>query len=59
MEHLCLSIRCADFEALVAALRARNVEVLRVNGNYFGAYGEGPSVYLRDPDGYMIELKPR
>ena len=24
-----------------------------------GAYGTGPSLYLRDPDGYMIELKPR
>jgi catechol 2,3-dioxygenase-like lactoylglutathione lyase family enzyme len=25
----------------------------------FGAWGDGPSIYLRDPDGHMIELKPR
>ena len=25
----------------------------------FGAYGTGPSVYVRDPDGYRVELKPR
>jgi len=25
----------------------------------FGAFGDGPSLYLRDPDGHMIELKPR
>jgi hypothetical protein len=24
-----------------------------------GAYGTGPSLYLSDPDGYRIELKPR
>jgi catechol 2,3-dioxygenase-like lactoylglutathione lyase family enzyme len=24
-----------------------------------GAYGTGPSLYVRDPDGYVIELKPR
>jgi catechol 2,3-dioxygenase-like lactoylglutathione lyase family enzyme len=24
-----------------------------------GAYGTGPSLYLRDPDGHVIELKPR
>jgi hypothetical protein len=24
-----------------------------------GAYGTGPSLYVRDPDGYQIELKPR
>jgi len=25
----------------------------------FGAYGTGPSFYLRDPDGYRVELKAR
>jgi catechol 2,3-dioxygenase-like lactoylglutathione lyase family enzyme len=24
-----------------------------------GAFGSGPSLYIRDPDGYRIELKPR
>jgi len=24
-----------------------------------GAFGVGPSLYIRDLDGYMLELKPR
>jgi hypothetical protein len=24
-----------------------------------GAFGDGVSLYIRDPDGYRIELKPR
>jgi catechol 2,3-dioxygenase-like lactoylglutathione lyase family enzyme len=24
-----------------------------------GAYGTGPSIYIRDPDGHIVELKPR
>jgi hypothetical protein len=24
-----------------------------------GVYGTGPSLYISDPDGYLLELKPR
>jgi catechol 2,3-dioxygenase-like lactoylglutathione lyase family enzyme len=59
MDHVCLSIRCADVGALRDALMERSV---RVEGDVVerrGAFGTGPSLYLRDPDGYRVELKPR
>jgi glyoxylase I family protein len=59
MDHVCLSIRCADVAALRDALMERSV---RVEGDVVerrGAFGTGPSLYLRDPDGYRVELKPR
>jgi len=59
MDHVCLSIRCPDLEALRGALIGKGVNV---DGNVVqrrGAFGTGPSLYLRDPDGYRIELKPR
>ena len=59
LDHLCLSVRCADLDAVREALAARGV---KLEGNVVdrrGAYGTGPSLYLRDPDGYLIELKPR
>lgn len=59
MDHLCLSIRCADLEKVAAWLRARGVTVEGEVVNRRGAFGDGPSLYLRDPDGYRIELKPR
>jgi catechol 2,3-dioxygenase-like lactoylglutathione lyase family enzyme len=59
MDHLCLSIRCADLEALRRALLERAVVVDGEVVERRGAYGAGPSLYIRDPDGYRIELKPR
>ena len=59
MDHLCLSIRCADLEALRAALAQRGVRIEGEVVQRRGAYGTGPSLYIRDPDGYLIELKPR
>jgi len=59
LDHVCLSIRCADLGKLVDELKAKDVTFEGEVVQRYGAYGEGPSVYLRDPDGYKIELKPR
>jgi glyoxylase I family protein len=59
MDHLCLAIRCADLDALVAWLRARGVTLDGGVATRRGAFGDGVSVYVRDPDGYRVELKPR
>jgi catechol 2,3-dioxygenase-like lactoylglutathione lyase family enzyme len=57
MDHLCLSIR-ARSRRRGGVLRARGVGVERA-GLAPGAFGQGESLYLRDPDGYRVELKPR
>ncbi len=59
VDHICLSIRCDDLAAAAKALRARGVDVDGEVRSRRGAWGVGPSIYLRDPDGYQIELKPR
>jgi extradiol dioxygenase family protein len=58
MDHLCLSIRAPDLGSLAASLRARGVAVEGEPVMRRGAFGEGPSLYIRDPDGYRVELKP-
>jgi glyoxylase I family protein len=59
MDHVCLSIRCDDLAAVADALRGRGVTLDSDVVQRRGAWGDGPSIYIRDPDGYRLELKPR
>ena len=59
MDHVCLSIRCDDLGNVAETLRAQGVKLEGEIRDRFGAYGSGPSLYFRDPDGYRVELKPR
>jgi catechol 2,3-dioxygenase-like lactoylglutathione lyase family enzyme len=59
MDHVCLSVRCEDLGGLATWLRRQGVAVEGDVVTRRGAFGDGASVYIRDPDGYRIELKPR
>ena len=59
LDHLCLSIRCPDLGSLRKTLTGLGVRIDGDISERRGAYGSGPSLYIRDPDGYRIELKPR
>ena len=59
LDHVCLSIRCDDLQAVAVSLRARGVALDSDVVQRRGAFGDGPSLYIRDPDGYRLELKPR
>jgi len=56
-DHLALVVEGAEPDELVERLRKRGVEVERQFESITGARGEGPALYVRDPDGYRIELK--
>jgi glyoxylase I family protein len=57
VDHFCLGIESADFEALLSYLRERGVEMVGEPGTRYGARGMGLSVYVRDPEGNVVELK--
>ena len=43
---------------MLPRVRARGVEVIEDAPMIrLGATGYGPSIYVRDPDGYVVELK--
>jgi glyoxylase I family protein len=56
MDHLCLRVEGYDEAAILAHLKAHDVRIGEL-GLRYGARGEGPSIYLYDPQGNMVELK--
>ena len=56
MDHVCLRVEPFDAEALKAHLAAHGAR-LGEEGVRYGADGYGPSLYLFDPEGNMVELK--
>jgi glyoxylase I family protein len=56
VDHFCLTIAPFDAAALTVWLRICGVAADEPRSRY-GAEGEGPSIYVVDPDGNRIELK--
>ncbi|CAN4277755.1 VOC family protein [Pseudoxanthomonas sp. LjRoot125] len=56
VDHLCLRIEPFDEAALRAHLANAGITPSPIAIN-FGAEGDGPSLYVKDPDGNTIELK--
>jgi catechol 2,3-dioxygenase-like lactoylglutathione lyase family enzyme len=56
LDHFCIGVEPWDPEAITAHLRAHGVDVGDVESRY-GAEGEGPSIYVTDPEGNVVELK--
>jgi glyoxylase I family protein len=56
LDHFCLMLASFDEAAIRAQLAAHGVEALE-SGLRYGAQGEGPSIYVRDPEGTVVELK--
>jgi catechol 2,3-dioxygenase-like lactoylglutathione lyase family enzyme len=56
VDHFALRIERLDESALREHLKAHGVDPGEVDRRY-GADGYGPSMYVRDPDGNVVELK--
>lgn len=56
VDHLCFRVEPFDEAAIRAHLAMHGVTAGPLETRY-GAEGEGPSIYLQDPEGNTIELK--
>jgi len=57
VDHVCLEIAAVAMDDVVRELHARSVETIGDPTVRYGATGNGPSLYLRDPEGNVVELK--
>lgn len=56
LDHFCLRVEPFDEAAIRAQLQQHGYAAGPVEQRY-GAEGEGPSIYLSDPEGNVVELK--
>ena len=56
VDHFAVRLSEFDEAAIRAHLASHGVEAGDV-GDRYGALGMGPSMYIRDPDGNVVELK--
>jgi catechol 2,3-dioxygenase-like lactoylglutathione lyase family enzyme len=56
VDHVCFRVEPFDEAAIRAHLAAHGIEAGPATPR-FGAEGEGPSIYVQDPEGNTIELK--
>lgn len=56
-DHLALVVEGVEPDALADYLTGKGVDIEERFESITGAQGEGPALYIRDPDGYRLELK--
>jgi glyoxylase I family protein len=56
VDHFCLGVEPWDEAAILEHLRAHGVAIGEI-GQRYGAEGNGPSIYVDDPEGNTVELK--
>lgn len=56
LDHFCFRVDPFDADAIRRHLQAHGVQAGPVESRY-GADGEGPSIYVMDPEGNVVELK--
>ena len=57
VDHFCLGVEIDNLGEAVRYLRAQAVEIVGEPVMRYGAHGMGLSIYLRDPEGNVVELK--
>ena len=56
MDHFCLQVEPFDEDEIRRVLASRGYEAGPVEARY-GALGDGPSIYVEDPEGNTVEFK--
>jgi len=56
VDHVCFRVAPWDGDAICAHLGSHGISDVEIASRY-GAEGQGPSIYISDPEGNVLELK--
>lgn len=57
LNHFCLAVREDDWHALKQRLNDAGITIHRGPGTFWGARGNGTSIYFYDPEGNQVEVR--
>ena len=57
VDHVCIGVEARDLNEVARYLRELSVEVMGEPAMRYGAHGAGLSIYIRDTEGNVVELK--
>ena len=57
LNHFCIAMSKAAWETLLKRLQAKEVEIEEGPVQRWGAHGSGTSIYFRDPEKNLIEVR--
>jgi catechol 2,3-dioxygenase-like lactoylglutathione lyase family enzyme len=57
LNHFCIALNKTEWEELLTRLKMNNVAIAEGPVPRWGAHGTGTSVYFRDPEGNLIEVR--
>jgi len=57
LNHFCIAVTRADWDALIKRIEARGISLERGPVLVWGAQGVGTSIYFRDPENNLIEAR--
>jgi glyoxylase I family protein len=57
VDHFCLGIEAPDLTRAMRWLGEQGIEIIGEPATRYGARGMGLSIYVRDPEGNVVELK--
>ncbi len=57
LNHFCITVAKPDWDALAERLNTRNIPIEKGPVKLWGAQGMGTSIYFRDPENNLIEVR--
>jgi catechol 2,3-dioxygenase-like lactoylglutathione lyase family enzyme len=57
LNHFCLAVDTAQWQEIFNYVKQHDIAILKGPDVYFGAQGDGVSIFIKDPDENIVEIR--